>query len=118
MKKETREKLSEALMGNQNAKGKPKPEGFGEMISKKLKGLKRTDEQRRRISEGKKGHKVTAKTRGKISKANKGRKRTHEQKLRMAEAQKSRYELQRMMEDESQDRIQLQDSSGNTTECL
>jgi hypothetical protein len=98
MKEETKQKLSEALRGNDNAKGKPKPDGFGEKIGKLLRGQKRSKAQRQRISEGKMGHVVSEETKDKISKANKGRKRTHEQRMRMAQAQRDRYANQREQE--------------------
>lgn len=104
VEEESKKKLSVALMGNTNAKGKPKPPGFGEKISKVLKGKKRTKEQRENISKGKLGHEVTDETREKISRANRGRKRTAEQRARMAEAQQARYAKEKEgKENESQD---------------
>lgn len=107
MDEATKLKLSESLKGNQNAKNKPKPKGFGKKISRILSGKKRTPEQCERISQGKLGHKVSEDTKKKISRANKGRKRTAEQRARMAEAQRERYRKQaeREAQNESEDGV-------------
>lgn len=60
---ETKRKISLASRG-------PKPEGFGEKISRALRGRRLTEKIRRRMSKSKMGHIVTKETREKIGKAN------------------------------------------------
>lgn len=57
-----------AKLGGYALKGKKKPAGFGEKISKALIGVPLSEERKRKISESMLGHKVSQKTKDKISK--------------------------------------------------
>ena len=57
-----------AKLGGYALKGKNKPAGFGEKISKALRGVPLTEERKKKISEAMLGRKVSQETKNKISK--------------------------------------------------
>ena len=59
-------------------------------MSEAHKGIKLSEETKRKMSKSHKGHKVSKETRRKISEANKGKKRTEEAKRKISEASKGR----------------------------
>lgn len=61
---EIRNKISVALIGNTNRKGKKNSKEHNEAISRANKGKKRTEEQKKRMSEALKGRKPTSGTKG------------------------------------------------------
>ena len=57
-----------AKLGGYALKGKKKPIGFGEKVSKSLKGVPLSEERKKKISEAMLGRKVSQETKDKISK--------------------------------------------------
>lgn len=68
---EAKERISEALTGNQHAKGFKLSEESRIKISKALTGIKRSEETKAKVSRSKKGHKYSDQTRRNMSAARK-----------------------------------------------
>jgi len=85
--KETKKKMSEWQLGENNCQKRPE---VRKKNSDAHKGVKLSDITKKRIAKAGKGRIVTKETRKKISESNKGQKRTKVQCERMSEAQKGK----------------------------
>ncbi len=97
---ETRKKISNSLMGSQNALGVKRSVETRRKISESKRGEKNpfygkhlSEEHRRRISEANKGKKISEEQKRKISIANTGRKQSIEQRQKSSESHKRFYQL-------------------------
>lgn len=89
---ETRQKLSEAAMGNQNTLGHRHTEETKLKMSESHKGMSfaRSEERNRKISEAMKGRTFTKEAKKKLSNALKGRTFSEESKRKMSESHKGK----------------------------
>jgi hypothetical protein len=91
---------------------KPKPEGFGENISKKLTGIKRSEETKQKISQSSKGKtRHTEEFKDFISKVHKNKNISEETKYKIGESVR-----QRVVSKETRQKMSLSRKGNNHTE--